>query len=126
MSAKRSTLVSTSLALNETIVADTPLLGAAELRMMTDFLADVAPDWDAELQGVDDAALVVLPESGDDNAGPTYVLSRDTLGYRVDQLHWDRLTEVGHFAALTAAMFAIQHRVGFCLSLAIPPGATLH
>jgi hypothetical protein len=110
------------------VAIELPALGTSDLRTMTSLLADVAPDWTAELHGicVDDASLVVLPDSADDQAGPTYVLSRDSVGYRVDQLHWDRLTEVGHFAGLAAAMGAIQRRVGFCLSVAVPSGATLH
>ena len=35
-----------------------------------------------------EATLVVTPEDGDDETGPSFVISRETYGLRLDQVHW--------------------------------------
>ncbi len=91
-------------------------------------MAEIASEWSVELQGVcaDEAILVLLPEDGDDAMGPSFVISRETYGLRVDQVHWERLTEVGVFASITDVLATLRPRVAFCSGLAVPPSVTLH
>ena len=60
---------------------------------------EIAPEWSVELHGIcaDEATLVLLPEDGDDATGPSFMISRETYGLRLDQVHWDVVTEVGVF-----------------------------
>ncbi|MDR3531930.1 MAG: hypothetical protein P4L90_15450 [Rhodopila sp.] len=103
-------------------------LGYTELAMMQQAIAEVAPDWSVELQGIcaDEATLVLLPEDGDDATGPSFVISRETYGFRLDQVHWDTLTEVGVFASLNDVLGALRIRLAFCSGRAAPPSVTLH
>ncbi len=91
-------------------------------------IADVASDWSVELEGVgaDDAALVILPPDGDDLAGPSFVVSREAGGFRVDQVHWDSLTEVGIFSSLSDVTATLRLRVAFCSGGVSMVSATLH
>lgn len=125
MSGKRSALTSSQ---RPVVSVEPAALGTAELRALTDALADVAPMWTVELQGicVEEASLIVLPDGGDDMIGPSYALSRETFGYRVDQVHWDRMTEVGQYADFADAVQAIRHRVSLCVPAMVPAHATLH
>ncbi len=88
-------------------------LGLAELGIVEQALADVASHWSVELDGVsvENTSLVVLPDSGDDAMGPSFVISRESLGFRLDQLHWDLMQEIGTFAILADAIAAIRVRL---------------
>lgn len=103
-------------------------LGTAELRTLAETLADISPLWTVELQGicVEEASLIVLPDGGDDMIGPSYALSRETFGYRVDQVHWDRMSEVGQYASFADAVQAIRQRISLCMPLIMPANPTLH
>jgi hypothetical protein len=85
-------------------------LGLPELHVMREVLADFAPEWTAELDGIcaDEARLVVVPENGDDATGPSFVISRENFGYRVDQVHWDAMRDVGLFASLGDVIAAVR------------------
>lgn len=90
-------------------------LGRPELRFVRDALADFAPEWSAELGGIcaDEATLVVVPEGGDDLAGPSFIVSRENFGYRLDQVHWDRMCSLGLFSNLADVMAALGLRLSF-------------
>jgi hypothetical protein len=85
-------------------------LGLTDLRFVRDAIESFAPDWTAELAGicVDEATVVVVPESGDDASGPSFVISRDSFSYRLDRIHWDLMNEVGSFASLGDVMTAVR------------------
>ena len=94
MSIKRpGTLTSPDLAFTYRV---RPICGG-DLALIRSALAEFAPDWSVELQGfcADEAIIVVVPEDGDDVTGPSFMISRETYGFRVDQVHWDVVTEVG-------------------------------
>jgi len=94
-------------------------IGLTELRFVRDVLAEFDPDWTAELDGIctDEATIVAVPESGDDEVGPSFVISRESCGYRLDQVHWDTIRDAGLFASLADVMIAVRQ----CLSLDVVP-----
>lgn len=108
--------------------AHVPPLGTADLSYVQRAMAEIAPDWSVEMEGIctDDATLVVVPEDGEDATGPSFVVSRETYGLRVSQLHWDALTEVGVFASLCDVLTALQARLAFCTDMTVPASVTLH
>ncbi len=103
-------------------------LGQTELAFLQRAMADIAPDWAVALEGTsaEEATLVVVPEDGDDATGPSFVVSRETYGLRVDQVHWDTLTEVGVYAALADVVTALQVRLAFCIDTTVPASITIH
>jgi hypothetical protein len=110
------------------LAAQVPALGDADLIYMQRAIAEIAPDWAVELEGIcaEEATLVVVPDDGDDASGPSFVVSRETYGLRVNQVHWDVVTEVGVFASLTDVITALQVRLAFCIDMAVPASVTLH
>ncbi len=108
--------------------AQIPPLGDADLGYMQRAVAEIAPDWTVELEGIctEEATLVVVPEDGDDATGPSFVVSRETYGLRVNQVHWDALTEVGVYASLSDVVSALQVRLAFCIDMVAPTSITLH
>ncbi len=103
-------------------------LGAADLALVEGALADLAPHWSVELHGfrADEATLVLAPDDGDDAVGPSFLISRESGGLRLDQVRWDRLTEVGLFGSLRDAVRAIEPRLAFCGVATVAALATLH
>jgi hypothetical protein len=103
-------------------------LGIADLALVQRALGEIAPDWSVELQGIcaDEATLVLLPEGGDDVAGPSFMISRDAAGYLVDQVHWDVVTEVGSFTSLKDVIEAIPLRLPLGTAEPAPSSNTLH
>ena len=89
---------------------DAARLAMRTWRLVQRAMAEIAPDWAVELEGIctEEATLVVVPEDGDDAIGPSFVISRETYGLRVDQVHWDALTEVGVFASLARRRAALR------------------
>jgi hypothetical protein len=65
--------------------------------------AEIAPDWAVALESIcaDETTLVLVPDDGDEKSGPSFVISREAYGLRVDQVHWDEVTEIGVFGSLT-------------------------
>ena len=103
-------------------------LGDAELSLAVVALADIAPQWSVELQGIcsEQTTLVLLPEDGDDENGPSFVVSREAYGFRLDQIHWDAFSEVGVFTSFNDVLVALRVRLGFCSSLSVPASVTIH
>ncbi|WP_428486590.1 hypothetical protein [Rhodopila sp.] len=123
MSVKRSSLRARPNPHNPVIVVPPSPLGSAELDIMRNALLDVAPEWTVDLHGFcsDEATLILLPEDGDDAKGPSFVISRENFGFRLDQLHWDEMHEVGIYSALTETVAAIQVRLTFTACQADSP-----
>ena len=89
---------------------------------------EIAPQWSVELQGicVDEATLVLLPEDGDDSMGPSFLISRETYGFRLDQVHWDVLTELVVFGSLNDVVTTLGVRLAFIPEMAVPASVTVH
>jgi hypothetical protein len=113
---------------NTTFAVPVPPLGRAELEFVQRAMAEIAPDWSVELEGicVDEATLVLLPDGGDDELGPSFVISREACRLRVDQVHWDTLTEVGVFTSMADVLEALRVRLMFHVAGAIPASVTIH
>jgi hypothetical protein len=103
-------------------------LGNADLMLVQNAMEDIAPEWSVELHGicVDEATLVLLPEGGDDAMGPAFLISRETYGFRLDQVHWDVVTEFGVFASLDDVVTALGVRLAFFPGMTIPASMTVH
>jgi hypothetical protein len=101
---------------------------ASDLDFVQRAMAEIAPDWSVELHGIcaDAATLVLLPEGGDDAMGPSFLISRETYGFRLDQVHWDRLTEFGVFASLNDVVTTLGVRLAFFPDVTIPASVTVH
>jgi len=102
-------------------------LGQADLNLVRQMLADASPRLSVELDGTcaDDAVLVVMPEGGDDAVGPSFVISREPFGFRLEQLHWDEITEIGVYAGLANVAAAVRLLASFS-SQASAASATRH
>lgn len=111
-----------------TFAAPVRPLGDSDLALVQSAMAEIAPEWSVELQGicVEEATLVLLPEGGDDAMGPSFMISRETYGFRLDQVHWDVLTEFGVFASLNEVVAAIGDRLAFCPGIAVPASVMIH
>jgi hypothetical protein len=105
-----------------------PPISGAEVALVRRAIGEAAPDWSVELQGIcaDEAMLVVLPEDGDEATGPSFMISRETYGLRLAQMHWDTLTEVGVFASMKNVLAALTARLAFYPDLAVPASVTVH
>jgi hypothetical protein len=105
-----------------------PSLGEADLLLVRRALMEIAPDWSVDLVGIcsEETTLVLLPEDGDDLMGPSFVISREACGLRMDQVHWDALTEVGVFDSMYDVLDALRIRLAFCVAGAAPASVTLH
>ncbi len=103
-------------------------IGEADLVFMQVAIAEIAPDWSVEMEAIaaDEATLVLLPEDGDDAMGPSFVISRETYGFRLDQIHWDVMTECGVFASLSDIVAVIAARLAFYPDIAMPASVTVH
>jgi hypothetical protein len=103
-------------------------IGASDLDFVQRAMAEIAPEWSVELQGicVDEATLVLLPEAGDDAMGPSFLISRETYGFRLDEVHWDVLTEFGVFASLNDVVTTLGVRLAFFPDVTIPASVTVH
>jgi hypothetical protein len=125
MSSKR---ISQQPSLKPPFAGQMPPLSYGDLICLQFALGEIAPDWSADLQGIcaDEAALVVLPRGGDDGFGPTFLISREAYGFRLDQVHWDMMTEVGLFASLYELVIALQPRLAFNFILGAPASTALH
>ena len=111
-----------------TFAAAVPPLGDPDVALVQRAIAEITPDWAVALESicVDETTLVLVPDDGDDRSGPSFVISREPYGLRIDQVHWDEVTEIGVFASLTDALKVLRPRLAFCIDSTVPASATLH
>jgi hypothetical protein len=103
-------------------------LGSSDLALVRNAMAEIAPEWSVELHGIcdDEATLVLLPEGGDDVMGPSFMISREAYGFRLDQVHWDEVTEFGVFASLNDVVAGLGVRLAFSPEITTPASVTVH
>lgn len=103
-------------------------IGAADLNFVEQAMMEIAPELSVELHGMcaDDAFLIVLPEDGDDAKGPSFMISRETFGFRLDQVHWDAVAEVGVFASLNDVVSVLGVQLAVFPNGAAPASVTVH
>ena len=103
-------------------------ISLADLAFMEQAMMEIAPDLSVELHGVcaDEAFMIVLPDDGDDAKGPSFMISRETFGFRLDQVHWDALNEVGVFASLNDVVNVLGVRLAVFPDWASPDSVTVH
>ena len=91
-------------------------------------IANISSEWSVEpwAECSDDAALILVPNDGDDAVGPSFMICREACGFRVNQVHWDTLTAVGVFTSLNAAITALCMCLLFHSELATPCSMTVH
>ncbi len=111
-----------------TFAAPVPPLGDTDLALVQRAMAEIAPDWAVALESTcaDETTLVLVPDDGDDQSGPSFVISREAYGLRVDQVHWDEVTEIGVFASLTDVVETLSRSLAFCIDSTVPASATIH
>lgn len=105
-----------------------PPLGMADQAFFQSVMTEVAPGWTVELQGfcADEANLILLPDGGEDLNGPSFVVNREGYGFRLDQVHWDEITEIGIYASLRDVLDLICRQPAFCAGTARPESVTIH
>jgi hypothetical protein len=125
MSIKRG---SEQVGISNAFAAPVHPLSATDLAVVRRAMAEIAPEWAVELENTcaGEATLVLVPDDGDDLVGPSFVISRETYGLRVDQVHWDALTEVGVFASLNEVLKVLHARLACCIDTVIPASITVH
>lgn len=103
-------------------------ISTRELHIIEAMLKDVAPQWSVELHGIsfDDTSLIILPEDGEDALGPSFMISQEGYGLRLDQFHWDELTEIGAFPTLSAVVDVLVTLLRDATDFTLPPSATIH
>ncbi len=113
---------------NATLAIQPRSLGAADLLIAQHAIAEFAPDWSVELHGIctDEASLVVSPEGGDDEIGPSFAISRESYGLRLDQVHWDEMRELGIFPSLSDVLDAIGSALANGSQYAHHSSVTIH
>jgi hypothetical protein len=103
-------------------------IGHAEYLFVQMAMADIARQWSVELLGAsaDDSTLVLVPEDGDDAVGPSFMICRESYGFRLDQVHWDTVTEIGIFASIGDVVDTLRTRLAHWSRLVAPSSVTLH
>jgi hypothetical protein len=98
-----------------------PSFRAADLSLFQSMVEDFAPDWSVELVGhcVEQTSLVMVPETGEDRIGPSFAVTREPCGFKLDKIRWDIVTEIGLFQSLPELLNAIRTQ------LAHPSSATV-
>jgi hypothetical protein len=99
-----------------------------DLQIVARMLSDIAPAWSVELHGVslEDSSLIVLPEDGEDENGPSFAISRDGYSLRLDQIHWDELTELGSFGTMGELLDVMARTLSEFTDFHRPRSITLH
>jgi hypothetical protein len=105
-----------------------PPLGSVDLTLFRSVLGVIAPEWTVELQGfcADEASLIVVPDSGEDSAGPSFAVTREGYGFKLDRVRWDLVTEVGLYPSLTDVLAAIRCQIALCLGSSDDGPVTIH
>ncbi len=125
MSTKRSSIQTSPKA---AVGVKAPPFGSADVTIFQRVIDDVAPDWTVELDGIcaGEASLLVLPDGGDDQTGPSFAVSRETYGFKLDRVRWDVMTEIGVFSSLQDVLAAVRGQLAFFSGLADPSRVTIH
>jgi hypothetical protein len=110
------------------IVVSVPPLGVADQAFFQSVINDVVPGWSVELDGIcaDQASLILVPDGGEDDLGPCFCVTRESYGFRIDQVQWDEMTEVGIYASLREVLDTICHRLAFQADTIRPGSVTIH
>lgn len=108
--------------------APAPPLGATELSLFRSVIGVIAPDWTVELHGfcADEASLIVVPDSGEDLTGPSFAVTRESFGFKLDRVRWDVITEVGLYPTLPDVLAAIRRELAVCSDVANSGMVTIH
>lgn len=103
-------------------------ISSRDLQVVALMLSDIAPDWSVELHGIslEDSSLIVLPEDGEDANGPSFAISRDGYSLRLDQIHWDELTELGSFTTMGELLDVMARTLSQFTDFHRPRSITLH
>jgi hypothetical protein len=103
-------------------------LGSLELSLFRSVIGVIAPDWTVELHGfcAGEASLIVVPDSGEDLTGPSFAVSRESFGFKLDQVHWDVVTEIGVYSTLPEVLATIRRELAFCSGAACSGSVTIH
>jgi hypothetical protein len=103
-------------------------LGSTELSLFRSVIGVIAPDWTVELHGfcADEASLILVPDSGEDLTGPSFAVSRESFGFKLDRVRWDVVTEVGLYSTLPDVLAAIRRELAFCADVANSGMMTIH
>lgn len=104
------------------------MVGEPELALVTDAVADIAPDWSVELSGADslDRCLLVMPEGADDALGPTFLLHVANAGFRLDQLRFDEITPIAEGSDLPEIMAILRSRLAGLTLVTLPMRVSRH
>ena len=110
------------------IAVPVPPLGVADQAFFQSVINDIAPGWIVELQGIcaDEASLILVPDGGEDQLGPSFCITRESYGLRLDQVQWDEMTEIGIYASLREVLDTVCHRLAFCAEVIRPGSVTVH
>lgn len=100
---------------NTMIVVKPAPLDLAHQSFVRDELFDIGSDWSVDLHGVcsEETTLILLPDGGDDAFGPSFVISRESFGYRLNEVHWDEIHDLGLYPELANLVEAIRTRLTF-------------
>jgi hypothetical protein len=108
--------------------ASPPPLGSRDLKLFRSVLGVIAPAWTVELHGfcADEASLIVVPNSGEDSTGPSFAVTREGYGFKLDRVRWDLATEVGMYSSLTNVLVAIRSQIARCVASPDGGSVTIH
>ena len=92
---------------------ESDLLTWDDLDVVVALLAEIAPEWSAELNqaGPDESTIVVLPKGANDLIGPAFVLHRIRGRVHLDQFRWDEYRKLGGVRCLADALAVLQARL---------------
>jgi len=110
------------------ITVPAPPLGAADQAFFQSVINEVAPGWTVDLQAIclNDTSLILVPDGGEDQIGPSFSITRESFGFRLDQVQWDEMTEIGIYASLREVLDIICRRLAFCAGVIRPGSVTIH
>jgi hypothetical protein len=89
------------------------LLTWDDLDLVQGLLAEIAPDWSAELNhsSPDESTIVVTPAGANDMIGPAFVLHRSGGRVHLDQFRWDEYRKLGGFRTFDEALALLRSRL---------------
>jgi len=87
--------------------------GQAELLIIADAVAAIAPDWSVKLSrlSADEVDLIIFPKCADDEVRPTFVIYQDRNQVHVDQVKWDVCVPIGVYPDLAEATHAMVQKL---------------